>query len=207
MYDKRRSIMKVEEFAKELNPDLLESNDGGDKKIKCMDMRTKTKVIMMYITLLTIIAFIFFALVAYFNPMYGVFGVGILFSRGAALAIVLLTILVLLFVSYDTMTWIRGIVCCRRFHSLFDHLVLYHRFCGYMILLYSVIHSIGHLTGTALHVHLNDTETVNAVFTHNKFDYKMYYHDFVFGTIPGVTGVMLLAIIIIMGITSTNKCR
>ena len=125
-------------------------------------------MIMLYIAIMSICAFVLFGLVAYFNPMIDVLGISLFFSRGAALAIILLTMLVLIFVSYDFMTWLRKCSCCRKkMQDLFDHMVLYHRFCGYLILLYSVIHSIGHCTGTAPSIHRKPLEEVNSVFTHN----------------------------------------
>ena len=140
----------------------------ADRNMKCTDTRVKTKLVMLGIFIISAMAFLLFGFVAYFNPMYEVFGFGIFFSRGAALAIIILTMMVLILVSYDTMTCIRNLSCCKNhFNSLFDHLVLYHRFVGYLILIYSIVHTIGHLCGSALHIHIEDMETVNEILTHN----------------------------------------
>ena len=111
MYEKRTTIMAMKEFADDMDEELVLFKSKEDKKIRCMDVRVRTKLMMLYIVLFSFSGFLLFGLIAYFNPMYEVFGPGIVFSRGAALAIIFLTMLVLLFVSYDTLTWIRNTRC------------------------------------------------------------------------------------------------
>ena len=65
-------------------------------------MRYMTIIIIMIIV--SIICFIIFATVAYFNPMYTKYGPSILLSRGGALAILVFTIFGMFLVTYDLTT-------------------------------------------------------------------------------------------------------
>jgi len=71
---------------------------------KLIDPKMRYTTILLCILVISIICFVFFALLAYFNPMYNMFGVGILFSRGAALSIIVLTMLAMFLVTYDLTT-------------------------------------------------------------------------------------------------------
>jgi NADPH oxidase 2 len=130
-----------------------------------------------------------------------------MFSRGSALAILVFTVMAMFFVSYDVTTWVRKKLK-GRCSTIFDFQILFHRFCGYVILIYSVIHTIGHLSGTIRKIDQEeDLEKVNDHLTHYEFSSKKSYAELLFWTVPGLTGVILLLIIILMGVTALQKMR
>ena len=89
---------------KEENEDTIEIKVKRSKCPSFIDPRMRYFRILIIIVIVSIISFIFFAVVAYFNPMYDAFGPGILFSRGAALAILVLTMFGMFLVTYDLTT-------------------------------------------------------------------------------------------------------
>ena len=84
-------------------------------------------VVLFIILCISIAAFILFALITLFDPMYDMFGVGILLGKGAALAIIVLTMMAMFFVTYDVTTMIRNKLK-KTFSTLFDFQLLFHRF-------------------------------------------------------------------------------
>ena len=73
---------------------------------------------------------------------------------------------------------------------------------------YSVIHTIGHLTGTFRGISQeDDLDEINKALTHYEFDETKEYHELLFTSVPGVTGLLLLTIIISMGITAMQCTR
>ena len=66
-------------------------------------------------------------MIAFTMPMYDLFGPGIMISRGAALAIIVLTMITMFFVSYDLTTCIRQKLR-GKCSTLFDFQILFHRF-------------------------------------------------------------------------------
>jgi len=81
------------------------------EKCRCptlIDAKMRYTSIVIIITIISILCFLIFAIIAYFNPMYDAFGAGILFSRGAALSIIVLTILAMFLVTYDLTTFCRN---------------------------------------------------------------------------------------------------
>ena len=128
------------------------------KQIKCLACSNpRTRYFSTYLIIL-LISFWFFlisAIIAYFHPMYSVFGVGILLSRGAAFPIIALTMLAMFLVTYDFTTWCRKHLKTRC-ATLFDFQILFHRFSGMLITFYSIVNSIGHLTGSLKAIHEED---------------------------------------------------
>ena len=81
------------------------------KKCRCptlIDAKMRYTSIVIIITIISILCFLIFAIIAYFNPMYDAFGAGILFSRGAALSIIVLTVFAMFLVTYDLTTFCRN---------------------------------------------------------------------------------------------------
>jgi len=86
--------------------------------------------------------------------------------------------------------------------------VLFHRFSGMLITFYSIVHTVGHLTGSVRELHEEeDMEETNDVLTYKEFKSHKSYAEILFTTIPGITGIMLLIIICTMCITSTEHVR
>jgi hypothetical protein len=178
-----------------------ETEDLVEVKVRqfaCPKLITSKTKIMAVVTLISIFAFIFFATIAFFNPMCSKFGPGILFSRGAALSILLLTIFAMFLVTYDLTTCIQKKIK-KRCSTLFDFQILFHRFSGFLITFYSIVHTIGHLTSSIKYLDQeDDLDKINSVLTHKKFNKHKTYAELLFTTIPGVTGILLLAIISFM---------
>ena len=176
-------------------------------EVCCEGTKMRYSLILIIILCLSIAWFFLFAIIAFFHPMYDMFGVGILFSRGAALAIIVLTMIAMFLVTYDVTTMWRNKLK-RTCSTLFDFQLLFHRFCGFLIFFYSIVHTIGHLTGSARGLSgEKDVNKINHVLTHKEFDKHLSYHEILFMTIPGVTGIILLIIITMMSLTSLEKVR
>lgn len=174
---------------------------------KLIDTRMRYTSILAILLVISILWFILFALLALFDPMFDMFGPGILFSRGAALAIICLTMIAIFLVTYDVTTWCRTKLK-RRFSTLFDFQILFHRFWGFLITFYSVVHTIGHLTGSIRALH-NDKhlEETNEVLTKKEFRTHKSYAELLFATLPGITGILLLSTICLMWVTSLECTR
>lgn len=130
--------------------------------------------------------------------MYDAFGPGILFSRGAALSILVLTMFAMFLVTYELTTYVRNKLK-RRCNTLFDFQILFHRFSGFLITITSYIHVVGHLTGSIRAMDKEkDMDELNSVLTHKTFKTHHNYLELLFKTIPGITGILLTIIITLM---------
>ena len=179
-----------------------------NRKVKfCMNTKIRYTTWNLIFLVLSFVLFGIFATVTVFSNAYDLFGPGLIFSRGAALVILIFTMLAMFFVSYDLTTWLRRKLK-GRCSTLFDFQILFHRFCGYIILTYSIIHTIGHLTGSFRGLHQEkDLTKINKALTHHEMKEHKPYHLLLFTTLPGITGILLLIIITVMGITATQWVR
>lgn len=85
----------------------------------------------------------------------------------------------------------------------FNNNILIHRFCGYLMTLYGILHTIGHLLGSMRHFsEADDISKVNKVTLHHDFKHKMSYEELLFTTTPGITGIILVIIMFLMALTS-----
>lgn len=156
---KRRSTM-------ESNLQKPKQKSPNKKSKGCLD--TKIRYTSWNLTLIafSLVLFGIFSTVTLFTDAYDLFGPGLLFGKGAALVILIFTMLAMFFVSYDLTTWLRGKLK-GKWSTLFDFQILFHRFCGYVILIYSVIHTIGHLTGSYYKLNKEkDMEKINEALTY-----------------------------------------
>jgi len=177
------------------------------QKGKCIDL--KRDYVPKLATILTISLILWFILgtIVYFTPYYDVFGWYIVCSKGWSLAIMFTMSFLMFFISHDIMTWAR-----RKWkYSIsgwLDHYFMIHKFWGYLLTFYSIIHSLCHLTGSfRIIAQSNDISKINKDKGGKDFDETPTYFELLFTTIPGVTGIVLLLIIIIMAITSTKWIR
>ena len=201
-----RSKTVLKEF-EDPEEDLIVTKPASRCSKMSMGTKARYTCMLVVIAIISLIAFLLFAIIAYFNPMYDMFGPGILFSRGAALAIIVLTMIAMFLVTYDATTFCQNKLK-KRCATFFDFQVLFHRFCGFLILFYSWVHTIGHLTGSIRGLSKEkDVNEINDVLTHHEFDEHLTYEQILFTTLPGVTGLILLFIITFMSITSTEKMR
>lgn len=155
------------------------------------------------------LSFAMFTLFAYWSSSttyYEKIGLPILFSRGAAGAILLLIILTLFFVAYDLQTWCRSKFCKTTLIVLVDEKTRFHKFCGYLLLAYAILHSLGHLSGSMWTISSLEVEETNAILTHKQFKDKPTYLELLM-TLPGITGFLMLVILSLMGYVSTQNSR
>lgn len=178
---------------------------------KITNQGLKNTLIGIVLTIISCCCFIIFALVTYFTrrgAVVEVIGYGLLFSRGSALAIMVMCNFLLIFVSYDFLTCCRPI-CARHCLSVLDFNIHFHKICGYLILFYSCLHSICHLAFSVpavsnpdlfakVHLYFSNTEGMRR---------PLAYWEVALTTIPGLSGLLLWAIIIIMYLTSLEKVR
>lgn len=83
---------------------------GKDKRVTkrtmwCINNKVRYSVVNIILLILSFILFLIFATVTYFSEAYDFFGFTLMFSRGAALAIIVFTILAMFFVSYDVTSY------------------------------------------------------------------------------------------------------
>ena len=139
-----------------------------------------------------------------------IIGYYLLVSRGCALAIMVLSIILLLLVSYDFMTCIRPIFagCCL---SILDFNIHFHKICGYLITFYSTVHTISHLSFSV--PALSDSDPVMIARVAKYIDNwpwrgeSVSYFTVATQTVPGVTGVILELVILGMYFTAFECVR
>ena len=88
--------------------------------------------------------------------------------HASVLPIFILFIFIILFVSYDFLTYMRRKICRMRFVTLFDNSVYFHKFCGYLLLIFSIYHSIFHFVFTLHKVRL-PKEKLNILITKQNY--------------------------------------
>lgn len=108
------------------SPDIVELK-GKKKWASFINPKMRYFTVMAVIIVISIVAFMLNAFLTFLTPSYDKFGVGILMGKGAALSILVLTMLLMFLVTYDLTTWVRGILN-RWCNTLFDLQVLFHRF-------------------------------------------------------------------------------
>jgi hypothetical protein len=159
-----------------------------DVKMTIPSQSFKTQLHNAGIVVISLIGFTLLALYTHYkginNPVNSVtyFGPGIIVAKGCALAIYFLIIMIMFFVSYDVLTWMRTRCCGLRLLTLIDFSIVFHKFCGWLILFYSVLHTVMHLVYTfPAMVASNDNPGKRAdlnehVLTHHHFgDQKLTY--------------------------------
>ena len=103
-----------------------------------------------------------------FPKMYDFMGPWVLVSRGEAMSIIVLTILMVLFMSRGFVTWVRdyagwsGVL-----RNMIDKHSLMHQWCGRLLPVCAVLHILGHLFGSIPAI-VNETDNakINEVFTY-----------------------------------------
>ncbi|CEM16473.1 unnamed protein product [Vitrella brassicaformis CCMP3155] len=135
-----------------------------------------------------------------------VFGVGLFFARGAAMALMVLSGILVLSMCRGLLTGLRG-TPFRRCSILLDHHREVHIFTGQLVLVFTVIHIAAHCGGTVPSVSgTKEVDDINDAVNNGSFDAVPSYMEVV-ASIPGVTGVVLTLIIIAIGVTSVPSIR
>lgn len=99
-------------------------------------------------------------------------------------------------------------ICARRCLSVLDFNIHFHKICGYLILFYASLHSIMHLIFSVRALsNPNNFEDAKKAVSNFNFDEAPTYLEIAFTTIPGVSGILLWIIIIVMFLTSLECVR
>ena len=97
-------------------------------------------------------------------------GFGVLISRAGVFVILLFTTLSIVCISRELNTCLRRGCCGRRCEALLDEHVMYHKVCGYIAIVYSLLHTLGHLFGSVRAMSQADSvEEINHILTHKQF--------------------------------------
>ncbi|KAJ1989724.1 hypothetical protein GGI25_004750 [Coemansia spiralis] len=121
--------------------------------------------------------------------MYHLLGGTFISARGAALVLHINTALILFPVCRTVISWIRTTPLNRIIP--FDHALLFHKVVGYSILLFALVHTASHYRNYYI---VSKT-------------YDVPYWKVLFTTGHSITGHIMLACMVVMGITAHSKIR
>ncbi|CAI2381024.1 unnamed protein product [Moneuplotes crassus] len=218
----RAAIHKSQE--QHMNPDKIENVDvdtecdinelvktsAGDcpETFNCLvEAKKPYYKLFLVLTIVAIIAFIVMGCITGSYSYSRYIGPWVIVSRGSASAILGTTGILMFFVSYDVLTYIRS-KCKGKCQIWLNHNILIHRFCGYVVTFFSILHTIGHCSGSIRKFsEEKDIQNVNDVTLNHDFDGEKTYWELLFLTIPGSTGIILLVLIAAMAITSMSWFR
>ncbi|CAI2386301.1 unnamed protein product [Moneuplotes crassus] len=197
-------MTKHEDSSNQSDPNLLE------RVPKITNQALKDWLVTGVIGCISALCFIAFALYTHLkaNPVvFAMLGNQLMVAKGCALAIIFLCVAVLLFVSYDFLTAIRG--CCGgKCLSLLDSHLLFHKVCGFLLFIYSTIHTICHCAWSVPALSKDDNfPAIKANISTFGFDHSPSVAEVVFLTIPGLTGIILQIAITLMFFTSLECIR
>ena len=134
-------------------------------------------------------------------------GPQVIISKGSAGALLAVSSFMMISVSYDLLSWFRA-RWRKRCLAWLDHNIVIHRFCGYVVTIYGVIHSIFHLSGSMIKISsTDDPNEIKKNFHHYEYDTKRTYVEILFGSMTGWTGFILLIVIVLMAVTSFKCVR
>ena len=155
---------------------------GASTKCKCSkDQECRSQLGLAIISLITLAFFILGGvLLSEKNLKY--FGSGFWLARASSFAILFL----IFAVSRDLLTALRCRGCCgARCSVILNEHLMFLKFCGFLILVFSVLHTIGHLYGTyPAMANAKDLNELNDYLTQEQFDKVHSYGYLLFGTIP-----------------------
>ncbi|XP_062998433.1 dual oxidase 2 [Elgaria multicarinata webbii] len=134
--------------------------------------------------------------------------VGILISRGAGASISFMYSFILLTMCRNLITFLRETFFNR--YIPFDSAVDFHRWIATGALIFSVLHTLGHIVNVYI-FSVTPLSILSCLFSHvfmndgSQFPPKYYW--WFFETVPGMTGVLLLVILAIMYVFATHYFR
>lgn len=160
-----------------------------------------------FILLLSFIAFGVFGYLTYTGKPFEMVGYGLVVARGSASALLVMSVLMLFFISYDVLTWVRATCLGGVMTAALDLNVLNHQFCAYLVIFYSIIHTAAHLIFTYPKMSSVDLNYLNAHLTHATFTEEPTYVDLLFKSWAGLTGIGLCIVLILMPFFSQAKIR
>uniref|UniRef100_A0A8D0BPC5 NAD(P)H oxidase (H2O2-forming) n=1 Tax=Salvator merianae TaxID=96440 RepID=A0A8D0BPC5_SALMN len=134
--------------------------------------------------------------------------VGIVISRGGGASISFMYSFILLTMCRNLITFLRETFLNR--YIPFDSAVDFHRWIAMGALIFSILHTLGHI----VNVYIFSVTPLSIlsclfsnVFTNDGSQIPPKYYWWFFETIPGMTGVLLLAILAIMYVFATHHFR
>merc|ERR1719506_2821256 len=133
-----------------------------------------------------------------FPRMYQFMGPWLLVSRGEAMAIIVLTMMMVLCLTRGFMTAIRRYVSWSTvLQTIADKHVLIHRYIGAMLVICAALHILGHVKGSIpAIIGETDSSKINQAFTYGtkiKFNFNTWTEAL--QSWPAVTGICLLLIL------------
>ncbi|KAJ6664098.1 hypothetical protein lerEdw1_008313 [Lerista edwardsae] len=134
--------------------------------------------------------------------------VGILISRGAGASISFMYSFILLTMCRNFITFLRETFFNR--YIPFDSAVDFHRWIATGALIFSVLHTLGHVVNVYI-FSVTPLSVLSCLFSHmfvndgSQFPRKYYW--WFFETVPGMTGVLLLVVLAIMYVFATHYFR
>ncbi|GAM28411.1 hypothetical protein SAMD00019534_115870 [Acytostelium subglobosum LB1] len=131
------------------------------------------------------------------------FGVGLYVTRMAATLVKFNASVIVLTMCKQMATWMRG----TRLRHIFplDKSMTFHKLFAAVITIASLIHSIGWGVGFYVAMKKNDEMFFEGL--GKRFTTRPTYGSLMFGSVPGITGMIMLGILIIIGITSQKRFR
>ena len=191
----------------ENKPEVKQRGPNKSKKKWCIDFRRDYISKLIIIFIVSLIFGIIFGVAVVFTSFYDEFGLYLVCSKFTSGSILFWTVILMTFISHDTMTLIRANWRCR-LNSWFDHYFVIHRFAAYLVTINGLIHSICHFTGSLRIIsESNSVEDINKHMSRNVFTSQPEYWELLFKTIPGITGLIMLLIIFLMAISSMKWIR
>jgi predicted ferric reductase len=150
----------------------------------------------------TILIGALFGSLIFVTPHLKIAGIYLVFSRTFAVAIIVATMFLTLFISFDLITLFRSKFKGRCLGWLDRNLAI-HKFCGHLISIYAIIHSTFHVCGSFPHISGADYEDIQKNDRLKfEFDDTPTYTHLLFGTHTGITGIMLLFVTLTIAVTS-----
>ena len=176
-------------------------------KNKWIDLRRDYVGKLIIIFIISLLFGVAFGVAVIFTPYYDEFGLYIVCSKFTSGSILFWAMTLMLFISHDLMTLIRS-NWKWKLVSWFDHYFVIHRFAAYLVTINGLIHSAWHLAGSIRIIsNSKDIQNTNNHMSRNVFLTAPTYGEILFETIPGITGWIMLSIIILMAITSMKWIR
>ncbi|XP_072258371.1 dual oxidase 2-like [Pyxicephalus adspersus] len=134
--------------------------------------------------------------------------VGLIISRGSAACISFMYSFILLTMCRNLITFLRETFLNQ--YIPFDAAVDFHRLIAMSALVFSILHTLGHV----VNVYIFSITPINilsclfpTVFSYDGSEYPKTFFWWVFATVPGFTGVLLLAVLALMYVFSTHYFR
>ncbi|KAM5172929.1 dual oxidase 1-like isoform 2-T2 [Mantella aurantiaca] len=134
--------------------------------------------------------------------------IGLIISRGSAASISFMYSYILLTMCRNLITFLRETFLNR--YIPFDAAVDFHRLIAISALVFSIFHTLGHV----VNVYIFSITPINIlscvfpmVFTYDGSEHPNKFYWWFFETVPGMTGVLLLAVMALMYVFSTHHFR